>query len=107
MARRKLSDINDGIIEGHIDPRGGACHNCGVHTRVIVLHALNLPKEFYDLDMPFPDQPGIAIPVAKKDLFKRLVLCDDQGSMIQAIGIGCGCYAKGHRQIAHIKDRMK
>jgi hypothetical protein len=69
---------------------------------VIVLRALNLPEEFY-FEKSNPE-------LAKKsshDLLKRLIFCTEDASMISRIGIGCGCYAKGHRQIAHIKDKMK
>jgi len=92
--KRKLSDVDDGTITGIIPPQGRVCDACGTVTRCIRIHGLALPKEFYE----FKDS---------HDLIRRLVFSYENGSAVTYIGIGCGCYAKGHRQISHIRDNLK
>lgn len=86
---KKLSDVQDGYITGYIEAKGGECYACGQMTRVILVRSLKLPQPFDDFDT------------------RRLILCDSRGTQLYRVGIGCGCYSKGHRQIAHILDSFK
>ena len=86
---KKLSDVDDGYLRGIIEVKGGECYACGRMTRVIFVRSLTLPKGFEDFET------------------QRLIFCDSTGTQLDRVGIGCGCYAKGHRQIAHILDSFK
>jgi hypothetical protein len=98
--RRKLSDVNDGYITGRVEQKGYECGHCGMPTRVIRIDGLKLQKEIYYSPMGNSEKE-------RKNRLKRFIFCDDNGSALNYIGIGCGCYAKAHRQIAHIVDNVR
>jgi hypothetical protein len=64
------------------------CGRCGTRTLSISIHDVQLPD-------------GI------KPQSTILYSGDDEKPFHKHLGIGCGCYAKFHRQIAHIADRME
>ena len=79
--------VDDGIIVGNVERNRGQCENCGHTTMVINIQLVSLPDGInYD---------------------RRLIVADSNDQRISHIGIGCGCYAKFHRQIAHIVDATK
>jgi hypothetical protein len=68
---------------GRFRIRGGPCTYCGAATILCVgYHGVTLPA-------------GIKV--------EDTILADKDNHL----GINCGCYAKFHRQVAHIKDRME
>lgn len=84
---------NDGIIKFHEKRHGpGICPNCSELTLVWQIKDVKLPE-------------GIK-PSAKLIVYTHSN--HDPGyETLKQIGIGCGCYSKFHRQIAHIKDRLQ
>lgn len=80
-----------GKIEVHID---SSCENCGEEGPTVGYQGLHLtlPKGIDEND-------------------GRLIITGHQIKPSlryrKFLGITCGCYAKFHRQIAHIEDRMK
>lgn len=77
--------IQDGIIHGRIDLKGRMCNHCGHETYCVRIYDASPPEVGDDtLDL------------------NRTIL-----KGVEFLGIGCGCYAKFHRQVAHIMDRMK
>lgn len=92
---KKLSDIEDGILTGTIETKGGPCHHCGTITRVIRIDSMKFPSILYG---EYEDYI---------DFWKCLIFCHDNATSLDRIGIGCGCYARGHRQIAHIEDNIR
>lgn len=83
------AQVSDGIIEGVISivEKPPTCPICEKDTWVILVKKITLPD-------------GITPS-------KRLIIFKDDHKEYPSIGIGCGCYAKFHRQIAHIQSRMK
>jgi len=69
---------------GRFNLRPGVCIRCGAPSEFTIKY---VPKNF-----KLPNEIDV----------KRTIL----KSSDNRIGIGCGCYAKFHRQIAHIVDRQ-
>ena len=69
----------------------GNCVSCGEKDQLVVIYRgdLNLPE-------------GI-----KQDDSKLIIKALDEWKGRYGVGFTCGCYAKFHRQVAHIEDRMK
>jgi len=88
---RLMNAVRDGIIMGVIDNVRHPCGVCGHTTRCIIVTSVTMPN-------------GIEAD------WTILATRDTQGNptgIIQYIGIGCGDYAKFHRQVAHISDGRK
>lgn len=94
----KKSDLVDPYIIGRIHENKVVCDRCGQGTTGILISNVLLPKDI---------GPST-----------RLIVCrpiqpppDDETeealfNWLEVLGIGCGCFAKFHRQIAHILDRQ-
>lgn len=79
-----MSEVDDGYIVGALAPRPKRCPRCGLVTRCIDITGVTLPKGF-----------GVEATI----LYDR-----KQEATLPSIGLGCGDYARFHRQIAHIVD---
>lgn len=93
MSRPQLMNaVADGIVTGWVEAKRHDCGVCGHPTRVIGIN-------------------GVALPMGIEKADRKILLnqaCQDLPPGREAyIGIGCGCYAKGHRQIAHITSALK
>ena len=82
--------VNDGLITGGVSTQGLPCPNCNQTTVCVDIDAIKLPESIK------PNRKLIAFYEVPTGVTEHLWL-----------GIGCGCYAKFHRQIAHIQDRQK
>lgn len=80
---------------GPIILTGGPCTNCG--KRSICAHYHTKPKLPAGID---PNDRKLIL--NNYGYGKYVVTWKDS-----YLGVACGCYAKFHRQIAHIEDRMK
>src|SRR5512140_2822090 len=87
--KRGTMFINDGYITGALRPRVGKCPLCEQPgQRVIDILNITVPESF-----------GVRATI----LWNRYL--DER---YDAVGLTCGCYAKFHRQVAHITgSRMK
>lgn len=85
-----MAPVRDGYLIGTIGGRQVRCEHCQEKTACIEITGVVLPK-------------GMTV--------KASILQDRnvaEPSCIKHVGVGCGCYAKFHRQIAHINDsRMR
>jgi hypothetical protein len=91
-----MNSVDDGHIQGAITQTRQFCGNCMLSLRCIRISIITLPE-------------GIE-PSAKLIAYTTVDYDEDRGTRIlqhQFLGIGCGCYAKFHRQIAHIQDKVK
>lgn len=81
--------MNDGIIEGQaVRTANDKCHACGGAVGVLIkVSKITLPEGI---------KPG-----------KTLIAYRDEKKAHGQIGVTCGCYARFHRQVAHIQGRMK
>jgi hypothetical protein len=79
---------------GRISVTVGQCGYC-LHEGLRVRYSgkVTLPKDIE--------------PSTKLILYRPDYISTPQKNRKQQLGITCGCYAKFHRQIAHIEDRMK
>lgn len=77
-----MHSVKDEYITGNICRTRKSCDNCGHPTTCISIHTIAWPEFIKNPD-------------------SRLIFYN-----VEHIGIGCGCYAKGHRQIAHIASRV-
>lgn len=82
-----MDTVNDGILHGKLGQTKGDCEVCGMGTRCLHIYEAHMP-EGIDIGKTIAHSPT------------------DTGAPITLIGIGCGCYAKFHRQVAHIQDKM-
>lgn len=83
--------VSDGLIRGEVLTNKTACSKCGTATVVIHVHEITLPAGI---------KPGVQLlGYVRRGLVAGAVTHRD------FLGIGCGCYAKFHRQIVHIKDQ--
>lgn len=88
------ADLKDGIIEGKVRARYEFCAHCSESTIVVQIEALELPE-------------GIK-PSTKLIGYAQQVSADGTTvGHVRYLGIGCGCYARFHRQIAHITTAQK
>jgi hypothetical protein len=74
---------------GTADMMLGDCINCGEEDQLVVK---------YRKDPELPE--GIEVHDT------RIIAKPDKDGKF-GVGVTCGCYARFHRQIAHIEDRMK
>lgn len=79
----------DGIIDGHIAAQLRQCGNCKDHAWCIEIQEITLPEEIK------PSNKLIAFFNGPTEVKPH-----------RYIGVTCGCYAKFHRQIAHIKGKI-
>jgi hypothetical protein len=83
--------MDDGLIEGNGLSRVHRCDNCdATDLWTIKIRRIKLPEGI----KPGPTLIGYHT-------------SGDQVKPNRHLGIDCGCYAKFHRQIAHIQGRMK
>lgn len=83
-----MSIVNDGYIAGATTIGQRNCGHCGERTLCIDIASLTLP-------------PGMTV--------KATILQDrtiEEPKRVKRIGIGCGCYAKFHRQVVWIQTSM-
>jgi hypothetical protein len=99
MTVRKYDKVDDGYIKGVVHDKQGICFCCNKTTRVIAFHHIT------DVNLPYNIKlkDTILNPEPVKLRLRR------SGVALQAmsVGIGCGCYAKFHRQMAHIVDNIQ
>ena len=95
-----LREVNDGIITGTILKTKRLCYHCNDMTMCIHVKKITLP-------------PGIE-PFPRLILYREMPDPNDYSTKpamiaapISEIGIGCGCYAKAHRQIAYLNAGLK
>lgn len=85
---RKPKDVSvaldDGIVRAD-NLRYETCPVCDQDVRCLTITRLSLPNGI---------EPS-----------SRLIFCDSQGKYLQSIGLVCGCYARAHRQLAHVNDQ--
>lgn len=93
--RPRLSDVSDDLIVGQVMRVGKFCGNCNQPTTCILIDKVALPEGLE----PSTKLIGYEAFVPEGSLAARL-------KPISLIGIGCGCYARFHRQVAHIQDRV-
>lgn len=82
--------VDDGLILGSIRSPQLKCEVCGIRTKVILINEIVLPKGLV---------PG-----------NTMIAYTNEGSTLRPIGeigIGCGCYARFHRQMGHITTLRK
>jgi hypothetical protein len=84
MTVRKYDKVDDGYIKGAVHDKLGMCFWCLEPTRCIALDVR---------DATLPDDIKI----------ENTILSVGIGFRVMALGIGCGCYGRFHRQIAHIR----
>lgn len=77
-----MSLIDDGYLIGALAPTQKKCKRCGKVTRCIDIAKITLPHGF---------------------TVQATILWDkEQGAALPSIGLGCGDYARFHRQIVWI-----
>ena len=76
--------VADGYISGELSPRARRCERCGKLTRCIRIHDVVLPE-------------GVTL---RATILQRRG--EEDPTLITYIGLGCGDYARFHRQIVHI-----
>jgi hypothetical protein len=90
----KTAHIEDGVIKGTLtnsQPRGRDCQHCGeLNFFLVYIKELSLPEPL--------------TPVNSLILYHFV---DSKLVPIKYVGIGCGCYARAHRQIAKIQLTME
>lgn len=89
--------FSDGLITGRLlNRRKERCEACGSMEYCILVIKVTLPEGMKPLGtfvlykFVSPEVPG-----------ERRV------NPIKLVGIRCGCYAKAHRQMTHITDKLK
>lgn len=87
---RRMHDVEDGYITGTIMANREKCGVCGWWTKCIRIHNFTPPE---------------GIETEWLILAYRMVNGQALGTAVTYVGIGCGCYAKAHRQIAHIQHK--
>ncbi len=85
------SCVNDGIVSGKLLHRTVACDVCGVPTCCVEVDGYVLEDIHYTSTI-------IALPDDKRRPRQFTAVY---------LGIGCGCYSKFHRQVAHIRDSIE
>lgn len=81
------SPVNDGIVSGKLLHRTIDCDVCGVPTCCVRVGGYKLGGINWRSVIIAVKKPGQPLAVN--------------------LGIGCGCYAKFHRQVAHILDSIE
>lgn len=93
-------DLNDGIVTGRIDEKRGTCQICMTDNQcVLVVADITLPKM----------GPSALKKKVKPSVQLKFYTTTVDGDIVPVsiIGLTCGCYAKAHRQLARIDQRMK
>jgi hypothetical protein len=94
-----MNSVDDGLIVGNIEARRKVCAHCGHTTRCIRVGMITDDE----LKQWVKESPN-------KFIFGKVRAnkLQDLDAMIGSyIGIGCGCYGKAHRQVAHVKEAMR
>ena len=88
------NDVSDGVITGTIVPTKKLCRHCKTDQVCIEIREITL-------DPPLETLTSLMIFFQLKG--------DGKGTIVPVtyIGIGCGCYAKGHRQLCHIAHSIE
>lgn len=85
-----MAIVTDGIITGEVSRTRKRCSCCGGLGTALLVNEIEMPEEV-ELDWTI------------------LVVRDSEGKPtgvpMNFLGISCGCYAKFHRQVAHIKTK--
>lgn len=89
-----MHSIRDGIITGALRRTKEFCGNCGEDTCVAEVTKIELPT---GID-PSHRLIGYGVHAGPDG-----AICIHH----RYLGIGCGCYGKFHRQLAHIEERMR
>lgn len=79
--------VDDGILIGYLLKANHPCGICGQKTSVLSLRGDRLDEKQISFEATI-----LGILVVKRSRY---------------VGVGCGCYARVHRQIAHIEDARK
>lgn len=89
-----MNSVDDDILTGSITPGRQFCQvaNCRHYTRCLLITDVHMPTEV----------PMEWTVIALRDTDGNVELEDGESRHIQYIGIGCGHYAKFHRQVVHI-----
>lgn len=85
--------LDDGIVQGHVKAQQYQCEACEEHAWCVEIVRVEVSKLSIE-----PNPRLIAFELADYD---------GSPHPIQYLGITCGCYARFHRQLAHIQDRNK
>jgi hypothetical protein len=90
--------VHDGIIDGKVDIQKHFCDYCDMGTMTVIIDSFSMPEGIEPqatilgrIITRFTDRPAPTPPFRSQ----------------MRIGIGCGCYAKFHRQVAHIQSKME
>jgi hypothetical protein len=84
--------VNDGYINGATAPRQKNCGVCGQRTLCIDIAGVVMPR-------------GVT---TRATILHANRHDRDDPAIVPCIGVGCGCYGKLHRQLAHInKSRVE
>lgn len=87
----RWASVDDGIVFGRLLRKSHPCDVCGDGAACIFVEAYEMP----------PTVPYTATIISLTDRQSQ-----DQ-SVAVYLGISCGCYAKFHRQVSHIKDSIE
>lgn len=81
--------VRDGVVTGALERTKQTCRICGEGTCTIYIASLSLPQGVNEGD-------------------NRIIFNQARSNpKMPYIGVGCGCYAKAHRQLAHIHTRRE
>lgn len=99
--RSSTRDLDDGIIQGRLHDRLIVCDVCRTKQQGIWIH---------NVELPIVGNKRLT-PVITMILFRESPMITSEGKIkvipITYIGIGCGCYGRAHRQLAHIAAKRK
>ncbi len=97
---KRVTTVNDGIIEGEILRNAQKCDHCGKICLCVWINS--------EPTLPGGIEPSVRLMLFQEDFESDVVPPGvDLIRAITFIGIGCGCYARANRQIARIETRMK
>jgi hypothetical protein len=91
--------MDDGVVQGNLEPYRSDCTVCKTKAWGIRITGVKLPDKIK--------------PSASFILFEEATEADplrptrSYFRAVSFIGINCGCYARAHRQIAHIQEKLK
>lgn len=86
-----IRGLHDGYLDGVIPKTAVHCGYCHSDTIGVEIHKVTLPN-------------GIE---AERTILKVVASNKLKASDTMKLGIGCGCYSKFHRQVAHITSKME
>lgn len=87
-------DLSDGIITGSIKAKHEFCANCGESVWCVEIEKVELPETL-------KPSPQLIVYQTQVGINSNFV------GHIKYLGLTCGCYAKFHRQLAHILHSSK